>query len=320
MNKTLLTIAKLIASIALIYWVIKDLDLASIWKSIIGADVGLLAVAFILLVVVYLLVAIKQRKLLSALQVRADIPFLMQSYAVGAFFSNLLPSTIGGDASRIYDMWKVTGSKSAAVSVIAIDRIFGLCALISLGVCAIAFAPIIRTEIPSLTALMLLSLSAFMLVLGLIFGPSKALLAKLMNIPLGPFTFIHKISEKFIGNLAVYHGKLGLAAYLFSLSLAIQIVTVFHFALIAMALDMPIAVIDMSVIVPVVTILLLAPVTINGIGLRETIMVYLFGIYAVDANLAVAFAWISLGFTLLQGVIGGVCFAIRRTAINSDPT
>ena len=74
----------------------------------------------------------------------------------------------------------------------------------------------------------------------------------------------------------------------------------------------------MFIIIPLATILMLAPVSINGIGVRETIFVFMFGIYGVAAESSVAFAWISLAMILLQGVVGGIVFLLRRNK-DSNP-
>ena len=50
----------------------------------------------------------------------------------------------------------------------------------------------------------------------------------------------------------------------------------------------------------------------DGIGLRDAIFVYLFGAYGVATESAVAFSWIALGMLLVQGVVGGIVFLLRR--------
>jgi hypothetical protein len=41
------------------------------------------------------------------------------------------------------------------------------------------------------------------------------------------------------------------------------------------------------------------------------VFVFFFSAYGIDAVEAIAFAWIALGFVMLQGVIGGILFATR---------
>ena len=57
--------------------------------------------------------------------------------------------------------------------------------------------------------------------------------------------------------------------------------------------------------------MMMAPITINGIGLREAILVYLLAMWGVSSELALALAWLEFGVTVTLGVIGGIVFALR---------
>jgi hypothetical protein len=64
-------------------------------------------------------------------------------------------------------------------------------------------------------------------------------------------------------------------------------------------------------IVPVALVVLLVPFSINGIGIREGIFVYLLTGLGVENKDAIALSWISFGLMLTQGIIGGIIFALR---------
>jgi hypothetical protein len=69
-------------------------------------------------------------------------------------------------------------------------------------------------------------------------------------------------------------------------------------------------------IVPVALIVLLVPFSINGIGIREGIFVYLLTELGVQTRDAIALSWISFGLMLTQGLIGGIIFALRGVDLN----
>ena len=95
--------------------------------------------------------------------------------------------------------------------------------------------------------------------------------------------------------------------------IVLQFNVIVHFILLTHALNIDIPVLGMFIIIPIALILMLIPVSINDIGLRETVFVFLFGIYGVAVESAVAFAWVSLAMILFQGVIGGIVFLFRRS-------
>ena len=56
-------------------------------------------------------------------------------YLVALFFNNLLPSNIGGDVVRISDTAKLARSKTLATTVVLLDRVMGVMALVLVAAC-----------------------------------------------------------------------------------------------------------------------------------------------------------------------------------------
>ena len=96
------------------------------------------------------------------------------------------------------------------------------------------------------------------------------------------------------------------------LSILLQVNVVVHFVLLARAVGVEVPVESMFLIIPVAVFIMMLPISINAIGVREAVFVFLFSLYGVESVQALAFAWIAYSFTLLQGVLGGVVFALRR--------
>lgn len=312
MKKPLLIIAKLVFSVSLIAWILQKTDLAAIWVSVRGANFGLVVAAFLFFYVGYLVIAMRQRTLLGAQNIHVSIGFLLQSFAIGMFFTNLLPSTIGGDASRMYDVYRVAGSKSKAVSVILIDRFFGMFALVILGFIAALFAPEVQQAVPGIVLYLGLTLTAMGGVLWVVFGSGARLVDWFMALPLGPAAFVQRIAAKIISGFELFKGRKDVLVWAILWSFVLQLNVVIHFIILTHALDISVPVAAMFVIIPVATLLMLIPVSINGIGLREAIFVYLFGLYGASVESSVAFAWIALLLILIQGVVGGIVFLLRR--------
>ena len=312
MKKPLLVAAKVVISVSLITWILRQTDLTAIWSSIREANFALVLAAFALFYLGYFVIAQRQQGLLEAQNIRVSIGFLVQSFAVGMFFTNLLPSTIGGDASRMIDVYRVGGSKSRAVSVILIDRFFGMFALVIIGCIAVVGAPALRESIPGIALYLGGALVMMLAVLWIVFGSGSRLLDWIMGLPLGPLGFAQRILGKIIGGFELFKGRGDVLVKATLWSFVLQINVILHYLLIAYAVGIDVPVGAMFVIVPIAIILMLIPISINGIGLRETIFVFLLGTYGATVEQSVAFAWISLALILAQGVIGGIVFLLRR--------
>ena len=67
---------------------------------------------------------------------------------------------------------------------------------------------------------------------------------------------------------------------------------------------------SMFIIIPVAIVVMMIPISINAIGIREVIFVAMFGAFGVNSADALAFAWMSFVLLTILGVIGGVVFVL----------
>jgi uncharacterized protein (TIRG00374 family) len=98
---------------------------------------ALLALSF----AVNYLSALKWRLILVERGLKASRRLLMRLYLVGKFFSNFVPSMIGGDIARGVMLHQETGSGSRAAASIVIERFTGLATLVLLVLCSAVLAP-----------------------------------------------------------------------------------------------------------------------------------------------------------------------------------
>ena len=140
-KKLILITLKLASSIALLLWVMRKTELSEIIRAIEGANIYLLGAAFLLYCASYYVRTYRWQILLRTKGINTSNAYLYQSYMVGIFFSNFLPSIVGGDGMRIYDIWRLEPNKSIAVTTVIVDRILGLITLIFFAFVALLIAP-----------------------------------------------------------------------------------------------------------------------------------------------------------------------------------
>ena len=306
---------KLVVSGGLLTWIVKDVDFSEVGAVMKNADIALLTFAFCLFFLGYLLTALRWRSLMSIHGVKPPLLVLVQSFMVGIFFNNLLPSTIGGDVSRMYDAWRIAKDKVSAVSVVLVDRFMGVLALILWASAAVCVSPEIRS-IPAVTVPVLVVLAAALCLAALIFGRPRRLLASLTDlagrlVSKGP-SFLRGPAGKIMAAFGPYydHNRVLLKALM--VSLALQLNVIVHFWLIGKALNIEISLLAMCVIIPCSLMIMMLPISINAIGVREATFVYFMSFFGVNGEQAVVFAWIAFCFVLFQGLLGGIVFALRR--------
>ena len=129
---------RLVISIGLIIFLVfsQFRDFKTIVSTLKDINIFLLILSFLTHGYGIAITAIRWQTLLKTQNVRVSIPFLSGSVFVGMFFNNFLPTSIGGDVYRAYDVTKKTGlPMSSSISVLVIERLSGI---IASGLFAIA--------------------------------------------------------------------------------------------------------------------------------------------------------------------------------------
>src|SRR5262249_10458678 len=102
-----------------------------------------------------------------------------------------------------------------------------------------------------------------------------------------------QIAESLRDALAIYRRNPGVLAATIGLSLIVQAINVVLVWLVALALRLDVPIAHFGIAYPMVTILTLVPVSLNGMGIREGGMVLFLGAAGVApaAAISVAFLW-----------------------------
>lgn len=311
-KKTFFLLLKISLSVALILWITQDVALDSVFAVITESSGSLLILAFSLFFVGYVIAAFRWRTLIRVQDGDAPIFFLVRSFMVALFFNNFLPSTVGGDVVRMYDSWRLGNSKTNAVTVVLVDRFLGVIVLFCFALLALVFDETVAGEVPFITVWVTAGLAGMGIATWLFLKIPVSTMQRLSSAKNGVMARVGGILEKVHRSFQAYrHGRSAILRAL-GLSVLLQVNVVVHFILVARAVGIDVPVESMFLIIPVAVFIMMVPISINAIGVREAVFVFLFSLYGVQSVEALAFAWIAYSFTLLQGVLGGLVFALRR--------
>jgi len=251
------------------------------------------------------------RLLLAAQHVVVPTRTLSESYWVGLFFNNFLPSNIGGDVVRIADTSQVAGSRTLATTVVLVDRVLGAFALLTVGAVGAAGARAVGVDIPGTGWLEVAALAALAVCVPLFVAPGllDTLLRPLHA--LGHPWVIERLDllsdalGRFRSRPSSLIGALGGA-------LVVQVVVVVFYALTARSLSIPLPVMMAGVLVPVALVVQMAPVSINGFGVREAVFSFFFVRFGLGVEAGVAVSLLGTALIMLFSLGGGALFLLRR--------
>jgi uncharacterized membrane protein YbhN (UPF0104 family) len=282
------TLLRVAVSAVLIAWVLRKAPIREVLDAFRSADLRLVLLALALNPLGYWSSVSRWRLLIRSQGGDAPFGFLVRSFLVGVFFNNLLPSTIGGDAVRAWDTFRSGVGRASAVAIVMVDRFIGLLALM-------LFAGV------ALFGWVAGGAAVMALIAALLFLPSQRAPELLSR--LGPR--FRKVSEA----IFAFQGKGAVLAKAFGWSLILQTLVVLNGWLLAKALHVPISLPYFFLIVPLAVFVMMIPVSINAIGVRESVWAFFFAAFGVASATAVAVAWLDYGLVLIQALVGGAIYA-----------
>lgn len=226
-------------------------------------------------------------------------------YFIGIFTNLFIPGLLGGDAARAaYLARRHKAIGKAAASVIA-DRMLALVALTWLA--AASSALIGRSVFPWNVNGPILAMGVISFGL-LLLSPALVFLIDWMPARMGA---LRDPLRHYLGNPRALVPAIGVA------SIVQVMFAVGQFVLgMGMGLKIPFSV--FLLVVPVSNVFASIPVTLNGLGLRESAYLYLFRMVSVRPDTAIALGLLWFGALTASGISGALGFLIAGS-VNSDP-
>jgi uncharacterized protein (TIRG00374 family) len=311
-NRTVSFLLKLAVSAALLvgFFLAKKISFAAIGRELAGIAWGWLFLAFSLNAFGLLASAYRWRILASALGDDLPLGVLIRSYLVAQFFNNFLPTRFGGDVVRVWDGSRQNRSLLRSTAVVLVDRATGLIVLFLFALAASLFRLNMAREIPVIWAALLLG-TAGLLAVALFFLPSAGRLIE--RLPAGGV--LHKLRAKVLdlrATILAYRRAPRPFARATVWAVLLQLNVVLYYFLIGKALHLAIPILDYFIVIPIVLLIQVIPVSVNGWGLREASYIGIFAFYGIGAAAAVSFSLIEVAFGLVVGLVGGAVYVARK--------
>lgn len=272
-----------------------------------------IAVAVAIFLVSSLLGALQWHLLLSAGGVRMPIARTVGLYFTGLFFNNLLPTNVGGDAYKIFDVVRTGHDPHKVFAITLLDRVIGIT-----GLCMLALAASLVLFFSGGSA----DLGLYALVFAGCIVPVLALtLSRKISTPVRKALSrirlwgIGERLEQVFSHLGSFRSFPSLLGKVIALTLTIQILRILTHLAVAMALGIrPEArdILHFFVFVPLLGLIMILPISINGLGLREGAGILLFARIGFQEEEAFLMEFITYVVMVGISLIGGVLFLKRQ--------
>ncbi len=306
MRRYLLVLFKLAVSISLIFFLYRKTPLEQITGLLLQIDVRYLLPIALLFFINTLISARKWQLFLQADDIRLPLWGLTVSYMSGTFCNLFLPTNIGGDSYRIYDIARQSRQTArSAVSVFA-DRLSGFVALVILSFISSLFVASAFDSLNFLIIPSLLMASFLIMVAALI--KQKPVMAMLSITGLTRFSAVTHLSDTFFASVNRYQADKGLFTKVMLLSFLFQFSVILVVYLMSKALGADIPFYYFSAFVPIITLMEALPISIYGIGVRDYGYVYFFSQVGMGELQTRSLALFFMAAAVCYSLIGGLFF------------
>jgi uncharacterized protein (TIRG00374 family) len=136
-------IVGIVLSVALLWWVLRDVSPTVVWHELAHANACLFAVATVCSTLIFPLRARRWRTILDPVYPKIPFAQLWRSTAIGMMINNVIPAR-AGEIARAYTLTRETTVPfSASIASLAVDRVFDAIILLLL-----AFASVLDPAFP----------------------------------------------------------------------------------------------------------------------------------------------------------------------------
>ncbi|MBI3409361.1 MAG: flippase-like domain-containing protein [Planctomycetes bacterium] len=283
-------------SAALIAWIAWKTD-ANDWVRVRAAFTEMRVEYWLMAVGVLLLSqfasALRWRYFTDQLRFPRSLRQLTGFYFIGMYFNLMLPTSVGGDVVRACYLDGGAGRRLAAFASVFLDRLNGLMVLVGMACLAVALSPLelapwIRWSVWGIAAGGLVGLTALPLASRLIrLSPARR--------------------EQLLAVLRVVRAPAALVQAT-GLSIVVQVGNVLLVWLVGQAIHAEVPFSFYWILTPMVTLLTLLPISVNGVGVREQATVILLAPFGVGQGSALSLAVLWFAAHATVSVMGGFVY------------
>jgi glycosyltransferase 2 family protein len=309
-NKSLIyRYSRIVISATLFLVALYFINWHNVLVSFYQSNAAILLFAFSLHLIGLLVSVIRWQILARAVGISTNFKDLFILYWISLFYNIFLPTSIGGDVVRIYDLSKFTGNLNGSISTVVMDRLLGMIVFMFIAVIALfAGAGLMYSQ--SLILLVIVFFIGFAFLLAVLL--SSRIRASFSHfIPMAIKKIIEKKTTQFLETFSLYRHNSKVLILTILWSLLLQLNVIFYFYVIGISLGIHVHFFYYCVAIPVIQVATLLPISISGIGVREVSFIALFNQFNVSSEHAFSLSILGFILAVVFNSIGGLFLLIK---------
>lgn len=296
--KRIVQIGGTLLSVGLFIWLLSQQNWNQVFQILKEMPIWVIPVAFGLISSGLVVNAWRWWALVRSQQIEISFAETLKIVVAGAYASNFLPSTVGGDVVRIVGMLKYAESKVVVVSSVVVDRVINVVAYLSLAPLALG--------VFDLPALLSRRTQPQWLALSIINSKWVTRLRHLVE------KLVHSLKKSF----QLWARSPGMIIRAFVISWFSLIVVFLGVWILARGIQIPVSLFEVMAVSVIVYVLTLLPISVNGYGLREVAVTTLYLQLGASLEQASTLAIVTR-FLSLMATIPGAIWLHREIIVES---
>jgi uncharacterized membrane protein YbhN (UPF0104 family) len=285
---------RLLVSVTLLGWLIWRTDWDQVRQAFAHLRLELWLAALGLYMVAQVASGLRWKILARPLGFTQSLRHFLGFTFIGMYFNLMLPTSVGGDVARAWYLDGGSGRRLVAFLSVFVDRVSGLLVLLALACVAMLFCPV--RDLP-------------LWIPCCVWGSAAASVAALAALPvLGRWVRRLDRARRLGEGARLYVGRPRLMAGATLMSIIVQVVNVMIVCLVGRAIGVSVPASYYWVFVPMVTLLTMLPVSLNGMGIREGGMTLFLAPLGIPTGtiLSLSFLWFAVYVT--ASLCGGAVY------------
>jgi glycosyltransferase 2 family protein len=309
----LLRILIVVAVTAYVLWRARP---GAVLDVLVRADLRWIGLAVALVVVDRTLMAYRWIVLLCPIDrsTRPPLSDVIRIFFVSSFAGTFLPASIGGDVVRAFGLSQLRVAPGQAVASVLMDRLLGVVSILIMGIIGLMLAQtqdlasIRSIEVPLLVTAVVSAGAA-----AVVFNESAASLAESIALRL-PIAIVRRLATDLTRATRAYGRHHTELANVLLGSLGVQVLRIVQAYCLGRALGINLSVLAYFAFVPLILLVMLLPVSINGIGPSQVAFVWFFGRAGVPDAQSFALSVLFVALGIVGNLPGGLIYAFGSRA------
>lgn len=305
-KKKIISAVQLTVSVILLLILFQRIDFQSFLNLLAGIQPGYFLLGVLCYFLSMIAISFRWQFIVQTANGKANIFQLIGINFVGSFFSMFLPTAAGGDLARMYESSRRGMMGTTAVSTVLLDRVIGLISLVLISLVALLSG--YRYAGNSWIVYLIIGAAIAMVVAWRLFFDLRAIRQFKAIFRLPFLARFERKARELYQSLYELQRQPKLLLSTVVISIVAQAIEIVSALFLARTLGINSQGFYFFIFIPLIWLITMAPISLNGLGVREGAFAFFFGQIGVASAEAVSLSLLVYLCRLLAGLFGGLLF------------